>query len=254
MNDECIKSHNDMIESMNELLNTMQSLCEMILQREQAAKLSNHTPEPLRRFNSICYDDGDDEDSTIPLNEIVSQIPPSIAITLVLSTVEPEDSLIMGDDDLCTIPEKKLNEFIKSSVEDLVLIPRESEDTTDSDKECDFPFYDNSLIFSNPLFDANDDFTSSNEGVLEEKVKIYSNPLFEFDGGYISSDVNLLFNEVLEDIENNDSYVSNLNELALLVTPFLMLMRMSVSTQEAILMRSMLNFLRILRTVIMIWR
>ncbi|GKC85262.1 hypothetical protein Tco_1140979 [Tanacetum coccineum] len=77
MNDvhnECIKSHNDMIESMNELLKTMQFLGEMLRQREQAANLSTYTPEPLRRFNSICYDDDDDEDSTIPLNEIISQI------------------------------------------------------------------------------------------------------------------------------------------------------------------------------------
>ncbi|GJS55232.1 hypothetical protein Tco_0628594 [Tanacetum coccineum] len=36
---------------------------------------------------------------------------------------------------------------------------------------------------------------------------------------YISSDINPLYNEVLEDIENKDSYVSNLDEPALLVTP-----------------------------------
>ncbi|GJS61089.1 DNA helicase [Tanacetum coccineum] len=60
----------------------------------------------------------------------------------------------MGNEDLRTIPEKESDEFIKSSVEDLVLIPRESEDTSDSDKECDLPFCDNSVTFSNPLFDA----------------------------------------------------------------------------------------------------
>ncbi|GJU22403.1 hypothetical protein Tco_1155745, partial [Tanacetum coccineum] len=48
-------------------------------QLEQAANLSTYTIEPLRRFNSI-YDDDDYEESTILLNEIVSQIPPSIAI------------------------------------------------------------------------------------------------------------------------------------------------------------------------------
>ncbi|GJR98571.1 hypothetical protein Tco_0270745 [Tanacetum coccineum] len=68
-------------------------------------------------------------------------------------------------------------------------------------------------------------FTSSNdeslpeEDVPEENFKIYSNPLFEFDDAYISSGINPLFNEVLEDIENKDSYVSNLDESALLVTP-----------------------------------
>ncbi|GJS08533.1 hypothetical protein Tco_0365329 [Tanacetum coccineum] len=82
-----------------------------------------------------------------------------------------------------------------------------------------------SVTFSNPLFDSNDDFTSiddeslSDEDVPEEKVKIYSNPLFEFDDEYISSDVNPLFDEVLENIESKDSYVSNLDEPALLVTP-----------------------------------
>nr|GEX98785.1 hypothetical protein [Tanacetum cinerariifolium] len=89
--------HNIWIESKNELLNTMQSLCEMILQREQAANLSTHTPEPSRRFNSLCYDDDDDDDddeeSTIPLNQIVSQIPPSIAIIPVIPTMELGDSV-----------------------------------------------------------------------------------------------------------------------------------------------------------------
>ncbi|GJX58409.1 hypothetical protein Tco_0289799 [Tanacetum coccineum] len=192
-------------------------------QREQVANLSTYTAEPSRRFNSI-YDD-DDEEITIPLNEITSQIPPSITITPVLSTMEPEDSLIMGDEDLSTIPEKESDEFIKSSVEDLVPILSESEDTFDSDSECDLPFCDNSVTFSNPLFDANDNFTSSDdeslpeEDVPKENFKIYSNPLFEFDDEYIFSDVNPLSNEVLEDIENKDSYVSNFDEPALLVTP-----------------------------------
>nr|GEV13250.1 hypothetical protein [Tanacetum cinerariifolium] len=173
-----------LIESMNKLLNTMQSLCEMILQREQAANLSTHTLEPSRRFNFICYDyddDNDDEESTIPLNEIISQIPPSIAITPVLPIMEPEDSLIMGDRDLRTIPEKESDEFIKSSVEDLVPIPSEFKDTSDNDNECDLPFCDdsplldvlggNSVTFSNPLFDANDD--------LKSMVKVFDPAIYE---------------------------------------------------------------------------
>ncbi|GKD08243.1 hypothetical protein Tco_1187928 [Tanacetum coccineum] len=105
--------------------------------------------------------------------------------------MEPKDSLIMGYEDLRTILENESDEFIKSSVEDLVPIPRESEDTSDRDRRA----------------------------VLEENFKIYSNPLFKFDEEYISSDINPLYNEVLEDIENKESYVSNLDELALLVTP-----------------------------------
>nr|GFA56039.1 hypothetical protein [Tanacetum cinerariifolium] len=197
-------------------------------QQRQVANLSTHTPEPSRHFNSFIYnddDDDDDDDEEKILRDIISQLSPSIAITPVLSTVEPKDSLILGDEDLRTILEKESDEFIKSSVDNLVPIPKESEDTFDSDKECDFPFCDNSMTLSNPLFDSNDDFTSSDdeslsdEDVPKDNVKIYSNPLFEFDEEYISSDVNPLFDEMLEDIENKDSHVSNLNEPVLLVTP-----------------------------------
>ncbi|GJY63402.1 ty3-gypsy retrotransposon protein [Tanacetum coccineum] len=104
--------HNVWIESRNELLKSMQSLGKMLRQKEQAANLSTHALELSRCFNFIYYDDDDDdEESTIPLNEIISQIPPSIAITPGLPT-------------------------------------RESEDTSDSDKECDLPFCDNSVTFS----------------------------------------------------------------------------------------------------------
>ncbi|GKE36032.1 hypothetical protein Tco_1455354, partial [Tanacetum coccineum] len=149
--------------------------------------------------------------------------------------MEPEDSLIMGDEDLSTIPEKESDEVIKSSVEDLVPIPSESEDTSRSDSECDLPSCDDfspinvyeekSMTFSNPLFDSNNNFTSSNdeslsdEDVPKDNIKIYSNPLFEFDDEYIYSDVNPLFDEVLEDIESEDSRISKLDEPDLLVTP-----------------------------------
>ncbi|GKE15010.1 hypothetical protein Tco_1422587, partial [Tanacetum coccineum] len=115
----------------------LQAVCEKLNQQEQATNVSTHTPEPTRRFNFIYDDDDDDEESNIPLNEIISQIPPSIAIT-------------------------------PSSVEDLVPIPSESEDTSDSDKECDFPFCDNSVTFSNPLFDANDDECFNPGGDIDE--------------------------------------------------------------------------------------
>ncbi|GJZ59233.1 hypothetical protein Tco_0615049 [Tanacetum coccineum] len=172
---------------------------------EQVANLNTYPSQP---FKSFCYDDDDDydyEESMIPLNEIVSQIPPSIAITPVLPTLEPEDSLIMRDEHLSTIPEKESDECDDFSPINV--------------------YAEKSVTFSNPLFDSNDDFTSSDdeslsdEDVSEDNVKIYSNPLFEFDDEYISSDVNPLFNEVLENIESKDSYVSNLDEPALLVTP-----------------------------------
>ncbi|GJS11621.1 hypothetical protein Tco_0368417 [Tanacetum coccineum] len=131
----------------------------------------------------------------------------------------------MGDEHLSTIPKKELDEFIKSSVEDLIPIPSESEDTPESDSECnDFSpiniLEGKSMTFSNPLFDSNDNFTSSDdeslsdEDVPEDNVTIYSNPLFEFDDEYISSDENPLFDDMLENIKSKESYVSNLDELA----------------------------------------
>ncbi|GJX53678.1 hypothetical protein Tco_0282047 [Tanacetum coccineum] len=64
-----------------------------------------------------------------------------------------------------------------------------------------------------------DNESLSDEDVPEDKVKIYSNPLFEFHDEYIFSNVNPLFDEVLENIESKDSYVSNLDDPTLLVTP-----------------------------------
>nr|GEU94735.1 ribonuclease H-like domain-containing protein [Tanacetum cinerariifolium] len=111
------------------------------------------------------------------------------------------------NEDLSTIPEKESDEFIKSSVEDLVPILKY-------------------VTFSNHLFNSNDDFTSSDdeslaEDVPKDKIKIYSKPLFGFDNEYISSDVNPLFDEVLEDIVCKDSYDSSLDESTFLVTPLL---------------------------------
>nr|GEV52807.1 hypothetical protein [Tanacetum cinerariifolium] len=103
---------------------------------------------------------------------------PAIAITLDLPTVEPEDSLRMKDEHLDTISETKSDEFIKFSVENLVPSPSESED----DSECDVPACDDFTTFSNLLFDADDDFSSSdNESFPDEDIskKIYSNPLFD---------------------------------------------------------------------------
>ncbi|GKC49491.1 hypothetical protein Tco_1072236 [Tanacetum coccineum] len=117
------------------------------------------------------------------------------------TTKQPKDSLIMGNEELSTIPKKESDEFIKSSVEDLIPIPRESEDTSRSDSESVLP--------------SSDDFSP----IFEEKSVTFFNPLFEFDDEYISNDVNSLFDEVLENIESKDSYVSNLDEPALLVTP-----------------------------------
>nr|GEU93015.1 hypothetical protein [Tanacetum cinerariifolium] len=177
-------------------------------QLEQAANLSTYSTKPSRCYNSYCYDDDDYEESTIPFNKIISQIHLSVVITSsppVLPIEDSEDSLIMGNEELSTVPKKESDEFIKSSVEDLVPLPSESKDTSGSDSEYDLSSCDGfspidvpegkSVTFSNHLFDSDDDFTSSDDELLSDE------------------------DEVLENIENNDSYDFNLDEPNLLVIP-----------------------------------
>nr|GEY71252.1 hypothetical protein [Tanacetum cinerariifolium]GEY76064.1 hypothetical protein [Tanacetum cinerariifolium] len=112
----------------------------------------------------IYYNDDDDEECSTPLRDIIiSKLPLCIAITPVLSSKETKDSLIMGDEHLDIIPEKESNEFIKSSVENLVPNLSESEDLSNIIRECDVPVCDDFTTFSNLLFVADDNFSSSDD-------------------------------------------------------------------------------------------
>nr|GEY75900.1 hypothetical protein [Tanacetum cinerariifolium] len=96
---------------------------------------------------NVCYDDDDEKDY-------------AIAVTPILSTKEPDNSLSMGDEHLGTVLVTKSDEFIKSSVESLVPILSKSEGIPDN--MCDVPFHDNSL----PLYvlkDQFEDFSNSND-------------------------------------------------------------------------------------------
>ncbi|GKF85665.1 hypothetical protein Tco_0253492, partial [Tanacetum coccineum] len=94
---------------------------------------------------AFYYDDDDDdgdEKSSIPLRDIIiSVLPLCVAITPNLPIT---DSLIMGDEHLSTNPKTKSDELIKSSDENLVPIPSESEDFSDIKSECDVPDCDDS--------------------------------------------------------------------------------------------------------------
>ncbi|GKA05769.1 retrovirus-related pol polyprotein from transposon TNT 1-94 [Tanacetum coccineum] len=118
---------------------------------------------------------------------------PQISLVFAITSALPKYSLIIRDEHHSTF-----------RVEEIVPIPRESEDSSGSDSENVLPSCDNFSSINVPR----DDFVT------------FSNALFEFDDEYISSDVNPLFNEMLEDIECKDSYDSNLDESTFLVTPF----------------------------------
>ncbi|GJZ15287.1 hypothetical protein Tco_0550964 [Tanacetum coccineum] len=101
----------------------MTSICDMVGQymqkKEEDRRIAEDQAAKYRYWKIfICYDD--DEDYTI-------------AITPILLTKEPVDSLIMEDEHLDTIPATESDEVIKTSVEELVLIPSESEGISDDE-------------------------------------------------------------------------------------------------------------------------
>ncbi|GKE89512.1 hypothetical protein Tco_1566987 [Tanacetum coccineum] len=138
----------------------MTFICDMVGQimqkKEEEMRIAEEQMAKDRYWKiPVCYDD--DEDYTI-------------AITPVLSTKEPVDSLIMEDEHLDTIP----------SVENLVQIPSEfkgiSEDT------CDVPVYEDPSTFdalndhSKILSDSNNDGTSSDEYSYENIEYVDATP------------------------------------------------------------------------------
>nr|GEW33862.1 hypothetical protein [Tanacetum cinerariifolium] len=141
-------------------MTSLTSMCEMacqIIQKKQEEKQIEEEQAANAQYWKIpaCCDDDDDYNSAITLNELV-------------------DSLSMGDEHLNTIPETESNEFIKSSVENLVPNPSESEGENECDVPASFTTFSNILFYADYEFDSVDDQSCS-----DEPEKIFSNPLFE---------------------------------------------------------------------------
>ncbi|GJV66359.1 hypothetical protein Tco_1477187 [Tanacetum coccineum] len=201
-------AQNEFLNSQNKLMEQMTSICDMVGQimqkKEEEKRIAKEQKAKDRYWKiPICYDD--DEEYTI-------------AIIPDLPTKEPKYSLIMGNEHLSTIPEKESDEIIKSSIENLVPIPRKSEDFSDNESECDMPVCDDFMTFLNPLFDSEDDFTSSDdeslsdEDVPMENFKIYLNPLFD-DEEIISPKIDLHYFKVesnlIESLLNRDILIDS---------------------------------------------
>nr|GEZ23061.1 hypothetical protein [Tanacetum cinerariifolium] len=136
------------------------------LEEERAAKAKNWKPP-------VCYDDDDDDLRSDSLDDnIISGLPLFSAITPnkpVLSPEEPDNSLSMGDEHLDTIPATESDELIKFSVENLVLIPSESEGIPDT--MCDAHLVTNPTPFEAKVhfeiaIKSNDDYSSSDDASL----------------------------------------------------------------------------------------
>ncbi|GJW68724.1 hypothetical protein Tco_0123148 [Tanacetum coccineum] len=137
--------------------------------------------------HDIFYDCDDDEELFPDEVKRIQQILERTSFDAITPDFLITDSLSMGDEHLSTIPETESDELIKSSVENLVLTPSESgdlsKDLSDIESECNVPICDYFTTVSNPLFDADNDFSSSDdksfsdEDVPKENFKIFSNPL-----------------------------------------------------------------------------
>ncbi|GKB00925.1 hypothetical protein Tco_0828969 [Tanacetum coccineum] len=157
VNHPIFNSQNELLNSSNKLMEQMTTLCDLVGQaiqkKEEEKRMAEEQAAKDRYWKiPICYDD--DEDDTI-------------AITPVLPIEEPDNSLSMGDEHLDTIPTTESDEVIKSSVENLVPIPSESEGIPDS--VCDVPLCNNPTSLeafkehSETIIDSNDDSTSSDD-------------------------------------------------------------------------------------------
>nr|GEX20290.1 hypothetical protein [Tanacetum cinerariifolium] len=180
----------DIHELLRELFNDVQNIHE---------ELAEYINTPGWNRPAFCNNgDDDDEDCTI-------------AVTLDFLIT---DSLIIKNEHLDTIPETESDEFIKSCVETLVLIPSESEDFSDIESECDVPDCGDSQTtyfstFFDPIFEdstSSYDESSHEEVIHEISFKAYSSPLFDLDGEIISSEFNLIHNEDLDSTSKNDRF------------------------------------------------
>ncbi|GJZ59882.1 hypothetical protein Tco_0615698 [Tanacetum coccineum] len=168
---------------LNDYMSKLREIFQTWLQQrqEQVVNLDTYTPKPSQcRKIPICYDDDGDEYS-FATQEYLKKF--SSAIT---PDLPKSDSLIMEDKYLDTIPEPKLDELIKSSVENLfsgelaliALIPPGIVEA-DFDPKGDIRFienlmYDNSFPRppktlkddSETVIDSNNDYSSSDNDSL----------------------------------------------------------------------------------------
>nr|GFA28756.1 hypothetical protein [Tanacetum cinerariifolium] len=150
---------------------------------EQPAERGNRSIQSLQNFKVV-------HKSSISFKN-TSQISSIHSVAPIQSTKEPEHLLSMGYEHLSITPETEYDEVIESNAKNLLPILSKCEVTLKDEIECDMPAKDVCspvfTTFSNPLFDYNNDFTSSDDELLPDKdvpaeeFKIYSNPLFDED-------------------------------------------------------------------------
>nr|GEW27033.1 hypothetical protein [Tanacetum cinerariifolium] len=195
-------AHNDLLSSrttLMEQMTTLTSMCEMvcqIVQKKQEEKRIKDEQAANARYWKIpaCCDDDDNY---------------NFAITPILSTEEPDNSLSMGDKYLDTIPTTESDEVIKSSVEDLVPILSEFEGIPDT--MCDVHLVNNPTpLEAKDHFEIvtkfNDDISSSDDDSLyNENIDFfYDDHIEEISSGSTTTHSDISLSEY-------DSFIFNLS-------------------------------------------
>nr|GEV61261.1 hypothetical protein [Tanacetum cinerariifolium] len=165
VNHHVFNVQNELFDSQNKLMEQFTSMCDMVGQfiqkKEEETKIEEEQAANARYWKiPACYNDDNDDYA-------FASIPN-----------EPVNSLGMGDEHLDTISATESDEFIKSSIENLVSILSESK----GEPECDMPVCEEFTTFSNILFDAEYEFDSSDDQSFSDEdvpMKIFSNPLFD---------------------------------------------------------------------------
>ncbi|GJS25412.1 hypothetical protein Tco_0454044 [Tanacetum coccineum] len=142
----------------------------------KSATIITNPSELTRRIyhnHDIFYDGDDNEELFLDEVKRIQQILKRTSFDAITPDFSITDSLSMGDEHLSTISEMESDELINSSVKNLVPTPSESEDLSkdlsDIESKCDVPVCDDFTTFSNLLFDADNDFSSSDDESFSDK-------------------------------------------------------------------------------------
>ncbi|GKB68950.1 hypothetical protein Tco_0930362 [Tanacetum coccineum] len=181
----------------------MQSYCEIMSQRRKQEAIllqdeekqellaeehaaSPSEPSPVSYFYNADYDSISTPSTTYTIHLTKSATIITNPSELTRRIYHNHDIFYDGDDDEELLPDevKRIQQILeRTSVENLVPTPSESEDLSNIKSECNVTVCDDFTTFSNPLFDANNDFSSSDdmsfsdEDVPKENFKFFSNPL-----------------------------------------------------------------------------
>nr|GFB16187.1 hypothetical protein [Tanacetum cinerariifolium] len=151
-------------ESSNDSTNIVNAPREPFVVKQDNGELAEYINNPSWNRPAF-YNNGDNDDLDY-----------TIAITPVLSTEEPDNSLSMGNEHLDTISATESDELIKSSVEDLVPIPSESEGIPDT--MCDVHLVNNHTPLEAKdhfeiVINSNDDYSSSDDDSLYNEAYLW---------------------------------------------------------------------------------